>query len=189
MGYFVISSFFYIFAENDNLMKVTDKHVFFWGGYFSNWQSCIFDAEYEGETYRFFNTEQYFMFVKAKTFGDEEIAKRILKEGENPKVAKALGRQVKNYDDNVWNEKRYQVMVDANLHKYKASMVCREELLNAEYEGKHFVEASPFDGIWGIKCGENEALDDESNWKGLNLLGKALDEVRERLLKEKSNMP
>jgi predicted NAD-dependent protein-ADP-ribosyltransferase YbiA (DUF1768 family) len=46
------------------------------------------------------------------------------------------------------------------------------------------VEASPIDGIYGIKCGETEALDDKSNWNGLNLLGKALDEVREKLLKE-----
>ncbi len=29
-----------------------------------------------------------------------------------------------------------------------------------------------------------EAFDDESTWKGTNLLGKALDEVRERLIKE-----
>lgn len=167
-------------------MRITNKYIFFWGGIFSNWQSCIFDAEYEGETYRFFNTEQYFMFVKAKTFGDEEIAKRILKEGENPKVAKALGRQVKNYDNNVWNEKRYQVMVDANLYKYKASPVCREELLNPKYEGKHFCEASTKDFIWGVGLGENDPLiDDEKNWLGDNLLGKVLDEVRIDLLKEK----
>ena len=163
-------------------MRVTDKHIFFWGGIFSNWQRAVFDAEYEGETHRFFNTEQYFMFVKAKTFGDEEIAKRILKEGKNPKTAKALGRQVKNYDDKVWNEKRYQVMVDANLCKYKASKEFRDELLNPKYEGKHFVEASKYDTIWGIGLTEdNPLVDDEKNWKGLNLLGKTLDEVRDKL--------
>jgi len=169
------------------MVKVTDKHVFFWKGIFSNWQPCIFNAEYEGETYRFFNTEQYFMFVKAKTFGDEETAERILKEGENPKIAKALGRQVKNYDDNVWNEKRYQVMVDANLYKYNTSMVYRKELLNAKYEGKGFVEASQFDRLWGIGICKEDASDDESTWKGQNLLGKVLNEVRERILKEKSD--
>jgi ribA/ribD-fused uncharacterized protein len=169
-------------------MRVTDKYVFFWGEIFSNWQSCIFDAEYGGETYRFFNTEQYFMFVKAKTFGDEEIAKRILKEGENPKIAKALGRKVKNYDDAFWNGIRYQVMVDANLYKYNASMVCREELLNPKYKGKHFVEASPVDCIWGVGLAEdNPLIDDEKNWRGTNLLGKALDAVREILLEKEKN--
>ena len=62
-------------------MRITDKHVFFWGGIFSNWYSSEFDAEYGGKTHRFFNSEQYFMFVKAKTFGDEKIAEEILKKG------------------------------------------------------------------------------------------------------------
>jgi ribA/ribD-fused uncharacterized protein len=126
------------------------------------------------------------MWMKAITFGDETIALRILLEGKNPKMAKTLGRLVKNYDDKKWNEIRYKVMVDANYFKYSQSEDLKKMLLNPEFDGKHFVEASPLDGIWGIKCGETEALDDESNWKGQNLLGKALDEVREMLLNEKS---
>jgi ribA/ribD-fused uncharacterized protein len=102
-------------------------------------------------------------------------------EGKNPKMAKTLGRLVKNYDDKKWNEIRYQIMVNANYYKYSQSEELKELLLNPEFDDKHFVEASPLDGIWGIKCGETEALDDKSNWNGLNLLGKALDEVREKL--------
>jgi ribA/ribD-fused uncharacterized protein len=96
-------------------------------------------------------------------------------------MAKTLGRLVKNYDDKKWNEIRYQIMVNANYYKYSQSEELKELLLNPEFDDKHFVEASPLDGIWGIKCGETEALDDKSNWNGLNLLGKALDEVREKL--------
>lgn len=164
-------------------MRVTDKHVFFWGEWPSNWAPAFFKAEYEGKVYDFYNSEQYFMFVKAKTFGDEEMALRILLEGKNPKKAKQYGRMVKNYDDKVWDEKRYQVMVDACYYKFKDNEQLKGLLLSKELEGKHFVEASPIDGVWGIKCGETEALDDESNWRGLNLLGKALDEVREKLSK------
>ena len=50
------------------------------------------------------------MWIKAKTFGDEETADKILQLGADPQKAKDLGRLVKNYDDCVWNEKRYQVM-------------------------------------------------------------------------------
>lgn len=167
-------------------MKVTDKHVFFWGEWPSNWYPCIFNAEYEGKEYTFYNSEQYFMFVKAKTFGDEENALKILLEGKNPKKAKTYGRMVKNYDDEKWNEIRYKVMVDANMAKYSQNDELKNLLLSDEFNGKGFVEASPIDGVWGIKCSEEDALDDESNWNGQNLLGKALDEVRDKLMNVKN---
>lgn len=168
-------------------MKVTDKHVFFWGEWPSNWYPCVFNAEYEGKEYTFYNSEQYFMFVKAKTFGDEEIALKILLEGKNPKKAKQYGRMVKNYDDEKWNEIRYQVMVDANMAKYSQNDELKELLLNPELEGKHYVESSPVDRIWGVGLSENDPLiDDESNWNGQNLLGKALDEVRDKLMNVKN---
>ena len=162
-------------------MRVTDKHIFFWGEWPSNWFPTHFVVKEGDKRLEFFNSEQYFMYIKAKTFGDEEIAMKILFEGKNPKVAKTLGRKVRNYDDSVWNEKRYQVMVDANIYKFSQDEKLKTLLLNSEFDGKKFVEASPIDGIWGIKCDETTAKDDESNWNGLNLLGKALDEVREKL--------
>lgn len=163
-------------------MRVTDKHIFFWGEWPSNWYQTHFVVNEGDKRLEFFNSEQYFMYIKAKTFGDEEIAMKILFEGKNPKVAKTLGRKVRNYDDSVWNKKRYQVMVDANVYKFSQDEKLKALLLNSEFDGKKFVEASPIDGIWGIKCDETTAKDDESNWNGLNLLGKALDEVRVRLL-------
>lgn len=164
-------------------MKVTDKYIYFWGEWPSNWHPCHFTIPSEDSVKKvFFNSEQYFMYIKAITFGDTEIAEEILLRGKNPKTAKALGRQVKNYDDKVWNEKRYQVMVDANMLKYSQNEDLKQLLLNKEFDGKGFVESSPYDKIWGIGIGESEALDDKSNWKGLNLLGKVLDEVREKLL-------
>jgi ribA/ribD-fused uncharacterized protein len=165
-------------------MKVTDKHIFFWGEWPSNWYPCHFTVNHDGKELEFFNSEQYFMWMKAITFGDEEIALRILLEGKNPKTAKSLGRKVRNYDDKVWNEKRFDVMLDANMYKYAQNAELNNLILDPQFDGKKFVEASPLDGIWGIKCGEEEALDDESNWNGLNLLGKALDEVRRKLLSE-----
>ncbi len=168
-------------------MKVTDKHVFFWGEWPSNWYPCVFNAEYEGKEYTFYNSEQYFMFVKAKTFGDEENALKILLEGKNPKKAKTYGRMVKNYDDEKWNEIRYKVMVDANMAKYSQNNELKELLLNLELEGKHYVESSPVDRIWGVGLSENDPLiDDEKNWLGTNLLGKALDEVRDKLMNVKN---
>ena len=162
-------------------MRVTDTHVYFWGEILSNWYPARFTEAREGKTLEFFNSEQYFMYEKARAFGDEEIAMRILFEGKDPKQAKSLGRKVKGYNDEVWNKMRYKVMLRANLLKYLQNKDIEKLLLNEEFEGKNFVEASPIDRIWGIGCDEATALDDESNWNGQNLLGKVLDEVRDIL--------
>ena len=44
------------------------------------------------------------------------------------------------------------------------------------------VEASPYDKIWGVGLEENDPrILNEKNWRGQNLLGKALIEVRQSL--------
>ena len=164
-------------------MKVTDKHVCFWNEWPSNWHPAEFDIEVNGTMCHFHNTEQYFMYMKAIVFGDEEIAKQILADGD-PKKVKALGRKVQNYDEQVWNEKRYQVMLKANVAKFSQNEDLKQLLLSQEYEGHGFVEASPYDKVWGVRMYEsNPDVDDESKWKGLNLLGKVLDETR-RIIRE-----
>ena len=166
-------------------MKITDKHVLFWGDWPSNWYPPKIIVKQDGKTLRFDNTEQYFMWVKAKTFGDDEMAEQIRIKGKDPKVAKELGRMVRNYDDKVWNEKRYDVMVEANKYKYSQNPDLKGKLLHTTLRDKGFVEASPIDHIWGIGLAkENPDADDESKWKGQNLLGKALNEVRDWLLKQ-----
>ena len=159
-------------------MRVTDKHVCFWNEWPSNWHPVEFDVEVNGVKCHFYNTEQYFMYMKAIVFGDEEIAKQIL-EVSDPKKVKALGRKVQNYDEAVWNEKRYQVMLKANVAKFSQNEDLKQLLLSPEYEGHGFVEASPYDKVWGVRMFEsNPDIDDETKWKGLNLLGKVLDETR-----------
>lgn len=170
-------------------MNVTDKHVLFWGEWPSNWYRAEFDVEVmingEKQKKHFFNSEQYFMYMKAIVFGDYDTAEKILKT-KDPKKAKALGREVKNYDDKVWNEMRYKIMVDANKAKYGQNKEIAALLTSEEFKGKGFVEASPVDGVWGIKLAENDPLaDDEASWKGQNLLGKALNETRDWLLANK----
>jgi ribA/ribD-fused uncharacterized protein len=47
---------------------------------------------------------------------------------------------------------------------------------------KVLVEASPFDRIWGIGMGRtHEDVGRPTRWRGLNLLGFALMDVREKL--------
>ena len=163
--------------------RVTDKYVFFYGSFLSNFARCKFYWSFDGEEHEFFCTEQAFMWAKAKFFGDVDTAKKILDVIGDPMECKKLGRLVKNYDDEKWSEARYEVMRDVNFARFSQCSYHHNKILDPEFDGKTFVEASPIDGIWGIKMGiKDKGVLDERNWKGQNLLGKALTEVRERLL-------
>ena len=163
--------------------RVTDKYVFFYGSFLSNFARCKFTWEYMGHIHEFFCTEQAFMWAKAQYFGDYATARKILDVIGDPMECKKLGRLVKNYDDEKWSAVRYEVMRDVNFARFDQCLYHHNKILDPEFDGKTFVEASPIDGIWGIKMGiKDKGVLDERNWKGQNLLGKALTEVRERLL-------
>mgnify|MGYP003516350373 FL=1 len=63
------------------------------------------------------------------------------------------------------------------------NLILLKELLDSKYDNKTFVEASPFDTIWGTGMDEdNPNVEYESKWKGLNLLGKCINKIREEKL-------
>jgi len=64
--------------------------------------------------------------------------------------------------------------------KFESDRVLTKQLM--ETDTKTLVEASPVDIIWGVGIHEkDDAILDESNWKGQNLLGKVLMKVRTEL--------
>lgn len=159
--------------------------VFFWGHHakldtitkacFSQW----FPAEFEVEGTTYYCAEQYMMAEKARVFGDEEIRQQILSSSD-PKEMKALGRLVKNFDVEKWNDVAGDIVVMGNFHKFKQNPRLLDFLLSTGE--KVIVEASPYDTIWGIGMKESDlGITDPSNWKGTNLLGFALMEVRDRI--------
>jgi len=156
-------------------MKITNDYVLFWGSFLSNFQEC--KIEYAGREFK--SSEQLFMWFKAEYFKDHSTADLILN-ALTPKDAKNLGRQVKNYDDKVWDMVRYDFMKTAVYEKFNQNPDLKKKLLDPELDGKLFVEASPYDCIWGVGVGEDEAVNPKK-WRGKNLLGKILGEVREEL--------
>ena len=158
-------------------MKVTDKYVFFWGGPFSNFAPVEEGIEYDG--FCFPTSEHVFMYIKAKTFRDDEIAEQI-KNAPDPKTAKNLGRKVRGFNEKVWEQRRINAMKTAVQHKFDASPEFRNELLKEKYRNKTFVEASPYDCIWGIGLSMDDPdVNNESKWRGLNLLGNILTKLRD----------
>ena len=148
------------------------KYVFFWGGPFSQWATSPFTID--GQEYN--TAEQWMMWNKAKTFGDEHHAKKIM-ETTDPAVQKRAGRLVKGFNDAVWMETAYDVVVQGTRAKFEQN----PDFLKAleATKGKLIVEASPYDKRWGIGMGVgDEGIEDPANWKGDNLLGEACTQVR-----------
>lgn len=168
-------------------MTITDKYVLFWADWPSNFAwapmltKCIDD-----QVHPFFSSEQCYMWSKAYYFKDFDIVRQIeelnFREASSYK-AKKLGRQVKNFDQDVWNSVSYDIMLKACLSKFSQNKVLFDKITDPSLDGKKFVETSPVDGIWGVRLGEADPLIlDEKNWNGENRLGKVLDEVRRMLL-------
>lgn len=119
------------------------------------------------------------MAEKARLFGDQEVLKEILAT-EKAAKAKALGRAIKNFDNELWEAARFNIVVQGSLHKFKANPEMGAYLLGTD--GRVLVEASPVDAIWGIGMAkDHKKAYDPSSWPGLNLLGFALMEARDRL--------
>lgn len=158
-------------------MKITKKHVFFWIESFSQWYLRPFVDE---NGIKFNCAEQYMMYNKAILFNDKETAD-IIMAARHPSEQKKLGRIVKNYDQKIWNEHKYRIVCEGNMLKYSQNTDLLKELL--ETGERVLVEASPYDRIWGIGLTEDApGIDNPKNWKGENLLGFALTEVRNKLI-------
>lgn len=154
-------------------MRVTDEYVFFWGGPLSQWAKTPFTYD----AIPFQTAEHFMMYNKAIVLGDDDAASRVLT-SHSPKVAKAIGRNVKATERELarWDEVKFDVVVEGNMHKFMKNPDLLKTLLDL-YPRK-FVEASPYDSIWGIGMKETHPdILDETKWQGTNLLGKALDKV------------
>lgn len=153
--------------------RLTNTHLFFLRGVFSNFQHCpslIIDG------IKWENTEAAFMYYKAIHFKDFETAERIKKET-NPAKAKKLGRLVKNYNDAEWEKARYAYMYKVNLAKYTQNSLFFETLMNTKE--LVLVETNGNDRVWGIGLyASDDRVLDEDKWKGRNLLGNVLMDIR-----------
>jgi ribA/ribD-fused uncharacterized protein len=165
-------------------METTDS-IYFYGvtklhGYMSNFYNSDFNDTINGKLIKFNCSEQYFMYYKCLTFdpNNKKLLKNILNETK-PMVIKKYGRQVNNFVLDVWNEKRYEIMVNALRLKFKQNQDIKDALKNTG--NKEIYEASPYDNIWGTGFDYTCAFTIDKADFGTNLLGKALMKVRSEL--------
>lgn len=148
---------------------------------FSQWWM----AEFFGVDRRYCCMEQFMMEQKAELLGDEEIRQRIL-ESQDPKQMKALGRKIRGFDQELWDKAKYSIVLNGNWCKFSQNRDLRDFLLSTG--DSVLAEASPYDAIWGIRLSQDSADAQEPlKWRGENLLGFALMEVRDELRRVTQN--
>ncbi|GAB3464980.1 NADAR family protein [Actinophytocola sediminis] len=162
------------------------RFLFFWGhrperdgrvgpGCLSQW----WPAPFVVDEATFATAEHYMMWRKARLFGDQASAERILLTSD-PRQAKELGRGVRGFDQHRWAACRYEIVVAASVAKFGQHPDLRDFLLGTG--DRVLVEASPVDRVWGIgMAADDRRADQPTHWRGLNLLGFALTEAREIL--------
>lgn len=172
------------YIEKEDI-RITDDYVFFYKACspLSNFYKTliVWPSAETRENVVLHSSEQIFMAEKAWMFSDKETYEKILK-CKDPAGCKRLGRKVANYSNAVWRAHRYHVMCEALRAKFRQTIDMIEYIRRKDFRGKCFVEASPSDIVWGIGLGiHDDAILNKANWKGSNLLGKALDRIREEL--------
>lgn len=162
------------------------KYLLFWGhqpaqdgritkACFSQWWVAEFVVE--GCTYR--SAEHWMMAEKARLFLDESTRQRILA-APSPAEAKKLGREVQGFEAGLWEANKYQIVKAGNRHKFSQHPALAEFL--GSTTGRVLVEASPVDPVWGIGlAADHPDAENPAAWRGGNLLGFALMEVRDEL--------
>jgi ribA/ribD-fused uncharacterized protein len=168
---------------NSELLGATlypkENFLFFYGGIFSQWARWDFFCN--SLQVKVNCAEQAMMLHKAKFFNDDISYKAILL-ANNPREQKNIGRKVKNYDEALWSDVRYKFVKGINYDKFTQVKELTELLfLTRPY---CLVEASPTDRIWGIGMSKDNTYILDTTFWGMNLLGKAITEVRDEIFND-----
>jgi ribA/ribD-fused uncharacterized protein len=162
------------------------RYLLFWGhrpradggisvACFSQWYATPFEVD----GVRYATVEHWMMAAKARLFGDAD-ALALVFANDDPAAAKAAGRGVRGFDEALWVERRFDLVVRGNSAKFGQHPSLKAFLIGTG--SQVLVEASPVDPIWGIGlAAADRQAQDPMHWRGQNLLGFALMAVRETL--------
>ncbi len=125
--------------------------------------------------------EQFLHYQKACLFDDKAAATKIMA-ATTALACKRLGDKVEHFDQAVWEQECPGIMKQGLRYKFTQSRMCYKAL---EATGKtRLAEASPYDTLWGTGIGiGNKDLSNVVLWKGKNLMGDALQEIRTELIR------
>lgn len=153
-------------------------------GCFSNFYHSDFDFTvkhgiFKGKKYKVEFAEKAIMLSKASLMGDKKTFYAILN-ASTPYKAKSLGRKVSPFNQDVWDENVCDIAFNVCFSKFSQNSQIRDILLNT---GSNIIaEASHTDTVWGIGMHIKDPNNkNKEKWRGYNILGWALMQVRELL--------
>ena len=172
--------------EKAFLAKARLKFLFFWGhrpakdGQIT--ASCLsqwWPAYFKVDGIRYPTAEHWMMAEKARLFGDK-LAEQKVFEADSPQQVKQIGREVCGFDEARWDMEKRRIVTEGSFAKFSQNKELGKFLLSTE--DQIIVEASPVDRVWGIGLAANdERASNPLLWRGDNLLGFALMDVRDRI--------
>lgn len=151
--------------------RILDKYIFFLKGPLCQWHKALMKEN--GIEYNC--CEQYMMYQKAILFKDYDTATKILLSS-IPREQKDLGRQVKNFNQTIWDKEKENIVFNGNYLKFSSHEYLKQYLYDTYPH--QIVEANAYDKIWGIGMFQDDPNVLNTNIWGQNLLGKTLMKVR-----------
>jgi ribA/ribD-fused uncharacterized protein len=144
--------------------------------------SSFFDTTFKIDDIEYKNAEQAFQAIRAKTFGDDDSFNKILK-SKSAQSAKSFGNKIEKFDEEVWNAQRDTVMRSILRAKFSQNPAIRKQLLDS---GNGMIaNADPRENYWGIGTSAGTSIaKNPAKWKGKNMMGKLLMELRSELRAE-----
>ena len=175
------------FFYQKNMMQAMQQIVYFYGhkhkvtGYLSNFADAPFSITQEcigkNDLHHYQTSEHAIMHFKACLMEDYDIARQILI-AESPHEAKRLGRQVTPWDEEKWKSNVHAIAYAILTAKFSQNPSLLQKLRSTG--NSILAEAAPYDIIWGIGLSVKKAQEGDV-WRGENLLGETLMQVRRNL--------
>ncbi|KAF2255434.1 DUF1768-domain-containing protein [Trematosphaeria pertusa] len=172
-------------SDTRSAVATDETPLFFWketeqeAGFLSPWFECPFEAD-DGKMYE--SVGHKIMAEKARLFNDSNALRRILAT-KSADEQKALGRSIRKFNEQIWQDNGPMICKRANYTKFLRS-ARRNDLQKwlLDTGERELVFASPSDRFWGIGLGAAEAEQTSREEWGQNVLGKDLMEVREKVI-------
>lgn len=129
--------------SNQSINKL--RPHYFYGGPFSQWIPCAFIDE---NNVKYNCAEQYMMAQKALLMKDSDMYFKIMAASDPFIIKYTYGRNVKNFDNNLWDKYKFSVVFKGNLFKFTQNTELCDYI--KKFKDHVIVESSPTDTIWGI---------------------------------------